>query len=340
MSDLEVTNQFVKEIADTLSSICEVTTDKVKFWERGGNFDVLLFQWPEELFRHWGEPSQDDLDILLYTLDEWRKSSKLYIIRHNIHPHYKQTDNYAKLYDTIYSNMDGVLHMGQFSKHDYFNRYPTLAQSQKHFLVPHPLYNSITDLASKSNSRLKLKIPPDKYVILVVGAVRSDEEKMLILRSFKQLNIDRKYLLVTSMPAHKIRGFSLPPFLLRAYYKFLPNSRFEPNFISDSEIHYYLSAADVVLIPRKAPLNSGILPLAFQFKNVVVGPNFGNVGEILNLTGNPTFYFNSDVSVINALKKAEDLVNLGKGGDNYNYAVLNWNKVKIKQSLNSWIESI
>lgn len=185
-----------------------------------------------------------------------------------------------------------------------------------------------------------MKIPSNKDVILVLGAIRGDEDKLLILRAFKQLKIDHKFLLVTSMPAHKLRGYALPPILLKAYYKFLPNSRFEPKFIPDSEIQYYLNAADVVLISRKAPLNFGILPLAFQFRNVVVGPDFGNVGEILKLTGNPTFNFNSDASGSNALKEAEGMVNLGKGKVNYSSSLSNWNKDKITHHLQNWIELI
>ena len=340
VSDLDITNQFVKEISNSLSSICDVTTSKFTFWEKKGTFDVILFHWPEELFRYWKEPSQDDLDILIYTLDYWKASSKLYIVRHNIHPHNKQAKNYTKLYDLIYSNMDGVLHMGEFSKIDYYKRYPSLAQSQNHFLVPHPLYNAIPCNVAKSEARLKLNIPVDKFVILVTGAIRSDDEKLLMLRAFKQMQNDRKFLLVTSMPSHRLRGYLLPSLLLKIYYKSLPNSRFVPTFVPDSEIQYYLGAADVILIPRKAPLNSGILPLAFQYGKVVVGPDFGNVGEILNDTGNPTFHFDNDLSVLNALLEAEKLVNLDKGKDNYNYAMSNWNMDKISEYLKIWIDSI
>lgn len=50
-----------------------------------------------------------------------------------------------------------------------------------------------------------------------------------------------------------------------------------------------MSVADIALLQRVKILNSGSLPLNFYFGNVVVGPDVGNVGEILKKTGNPVF---------------------------------------------------
>ena len=54
-------------------------------------------------------------------------------------------------------------------------------------------------------------------------------------------------------------------------------------------------------------MNGGFLvniPLAFLFHKIVVGPNTGNIGELLKNTGNPTFNPNHKADIIRALKMA------------------------------------
>jgi glycosyltransferase involved in cell wall biosynthesis len=103
----------------------------------------------------------------------------------------------------------------------------------------------------------------------------------------------------------------------------------EKEVIKDEDVPFYFAAADVVLIQRKQILNSGNVPTAFLFKKVVVGPDTGNVGEILKDTGNPTFNSTEDRTITNALEKAFLLEKQGLGEKNYNYACQNWNIQKV-----------
>ncbi len=89
-------------------------------------------------------------------------------------------------------------------------------------------------------------------------------------------------------------------------------------------MQYHFNASDVHLIQRLKSLNSGSLILGFAFKKVVVGPNYGSIGEILRETGNPTFDPYDNNSIIEAVKKGKDLVESNKGVENYDYAKMNW----------------
>ena len=91
-------------------------------------------------------------------------------------------------------------------------------------------------------------------------------------------------------------------------------------FVSDEDLPYYYAASDIALIHRKEILNSGNLPMAFYMGKVVVGPNVGNVGEILRETGNPTFDVNNIDSLEDSIKTAMRLKMHGKGGENKEYA--------------------
>ena len=101
--------------------------------------------------------------------------------------------------------------------------------------------------------------------------------------------------------------------------------------ISNTELPYYFSAADIVLIQRKEILNSGNVPMALFFHKVVAGPKFGNIGELLDLTGNPTFDLTDSHSVIEAVTHAQQLANTGYGEKNAEFARQNMNTELIAQ---------
>ena len=103
--------------------------------------------------------------------------------------------------------------------------------------------------------------------------------------------------------------------------------------ISDEQVPDYFSAADVVLLPRLDILNSGNLPLAYYFGKVVVGPDCGNVGEILKETGNPVFDPQDPDSAVEAVKRGLKLAAKGKGAQNRAYAIDRWGSRKIVREL-------
>ena len=101
--------------------------------------------------------------------------------------------------------------------------------------------------------------------------------------------------------------------------------------VPSEDIQLFMNAADVVIIPRIKNLNSGVLILAFTFGKVVVGTDFGVIGEILSDTGNPTFAPDDISSVVCAIEDAKELAENGKGEENRIYAHKKWNWGKITQ---------
>ena len=61
------------------------------------------------------------------------------------------------------------------------------------------------------------------------------------------------------------------------------------------------------------------------------GPKFGNIGELLDLTGNPTFDLTDSHSVIEAIAHARQLANTGYGEKNAEFARQNMNTELIAQ---------
>ena len=53
------------------------------------------------------------------------------------------------------------------------------------------------------------------------------------------------------------------------------------NFISDSEVKYYLSAADFVIQPYRSATQSGVTPLAYHFEKPMLVTNVGGLPDLV-----------------------------------------------------------
>lgn len=60
------------------------------------------------------------------------------------------------------------------------------------------------------------------------------------------------------------------------------------------------------------------------FGNVILGPNVGNVGEILEQTGNPCFNVDDLSTIDKACRDAMKAKMNNKGEQNREYAIKNW----------------
>ena len=89
----------------------------------------------------------------------------------------------------------------------------------------------------------------------------------------------------------------------------------------------------MVFIQRKRILNSGNLPMGFYFGKPVVGPDTGNVGEILRSTGNPVFDPGDCASVTAALLRGFECADAGLGRANRGFADREWALQKITDLL-------
>ena len=98
-----------------------------------------------------------------------------------------------------------------------------------------------------------------------------------------------------------------------------------------------LSATDVLFIPRINSLNSGLVQLGFTYGCVVLGSEFGNIGDQLKQTNNPTFNYSnlSEDYFQGVINKAVNLSNSNLGSNNLNFAHCNldWNIIGKKYKL-------
>ncbi|MBX6361732.1 MAG: glycosyltransferase family 4 protein [Acidobacterium ailaaui] len=298
-------------------------------WDNNLFYDVYHFHWPECIF-YWKEPSFEQINALGRRICEIKRRAKIITTIHNEFPHYRKTNLFQELYDLVITNSDLIVHMGKYSKQIFDVKYPFIPS----IIIPHHNYRNFKRLFSKSLSRQKLGIPEDKIIFVSVGRIRHPEEANLLLHSFLKFSHPKKFLFVlhgdASLSRHRFSRY-----FRRIQIAFSGNIKWINHFVSDDMLQLYLCAADILIVPRFRPLNSGNVILGFNFGKVVVGPDYGNVGEILKETGNPTFDPHSMDSVLHSFYDAVKLLSLNKGEFNFAYAMQNWS---IEQVGNAYVD--
>jgi len=359
-------NPFIKESVEGMRLFCDVDTSKEIFLQCQNNgYDVLHLQWPEyycQINKITKKSIKDFENKLIY----WKKHTKIVFTRHNILPHMfdnliKSKKNLVNdLYRLFYEYCDGVIHLGEYS----LNNYPEYYKNKSlHCIIPHGMYKSYLKSKSKNECRNELDIDHNKKVILVFGRVRKFAELKLILKTLNKL--PKEYIVlcpglkyITTIHKYRnrlknllkfvkgiiflpIRGFTGIQVLHNIYsanqwligYKMIDkmnsvNRRFYwgTSFINDDDIQLYFMSANVVFIPRKGVLNSGVIPLAFYYSLPVVAPNCGNVTELISSSNNYIYEEGKSIKAKVAIEKCFNNRPILIGENNYQFGIkyLNW----------------
>jgi len=301
-------NPFVKILTDELEKDYIIDVNPEIFWDKKGNYDVIHFHWPEAIF-YKPIANEEKIKKLKNVIHYWKsKKSTIIYTRHNTQPHSTIDRNFnTKLYDIIEKNSNYIIHLGHWSKKEFIAHKPI---QTNHIVIPHHLYEEyLSPWITRERARDFLQIPKDRLVILTFGDFRNDEERKWTLNAFDTIDNKKKLLL-----APRFGGAPSVKYSKNKAY------RLDNEFIDEEKVPYYFIASDIVFIQRLKILNSGNVPLAFLFNKKVVGPNVGNVGEILQKTHNFSFIPGDQTSVQKAFKAAINT----KECHNYKYAIKNW----------------
>jgi glycosyltransferase involved in cell wall biosynthesis len=297
-------NRFFVDLNDALSRLCAIEQSSDAFWNMQGEYDIVHLHFPEyltfELTKAYVEGLTDELIAAVKSrLEFWSRRARLVVTRHVLLPHDAREDpSWERMYAVFYSFADAVVHFGLASETEFLERYANLEFTRGyppvHKVIPHQNYTALPNQISRMEARGRLGIPDDAEVMLVFGAIRSDEERELITRTFESVRAGKKVLLVSrwreTLP--DISWIRLKYWIRdvrRLYYRLQPRYFFNYDFVPEGDTQVYLNACDVLFIPRLWVLNSGNVTLGMTFGRVVVGPDSWDVGEILREAGNPVF---------------------------------------------------
>lgn len=170
--------------------------------------------------------------------------------------------------------------------------------------VVHPLYDNFGEKLPKQIARQQLGLNPDEKIILFFGFIRHYKGldillKAMALRAVKESHIK---LLIAGEFYEDRKNYDD----IIAQNNLSSQLILKADFIADSEVKYYLSAADFVIQPYRNATQSGVTPLAYHFEKPMLVTNVGGLPDLVpvnkvGLVAEPT----PDSIAINILKLYE-----------------------------------
>jgi len=202
------------------------------------------------------------------------KHSKIIAIADNVLPHEKRPGDTA-FTKYFLKSCDAFITMSEKVMND-LRKFEAEKPARQ---VLHPLYDNFGERLSKKEARKKLGISVDENVILFFG----------FIRNYKGLD-----LLLKAMADERIRQSGIKLLVAGEFYEDEKPYReiisqsgiadallLRTDFIPDSEVRFYLSAADAVIQPYRNATQSGVTPLAYHFEKPMVVTNVGGLPALV-----------------------------------------------------------
>jgi glycosyltransferase involved in cell wall biosynthesis len=149
-------------------------------------------------------------------------------------------------------------------------------------LIAHPLYDNFGEIISKQEARKHLGLPENEKIILFFGFIRKYKGLDLLLEAVSALkNIKPQTLNLKLLIAGEFYEDEKPYKELIEKLGILQQLILRTDFIPDSEVKYYLCAADAVIQPYRNATQSGVTPLAYHFEKPMVVTNVGGLPSLV-----------------------------------------------------------
>lgn len=210
------------------------------------------------------------------------KHSKVVCIADNIIPHEKRAGD--KLFTQYFvPPVDAFITMSDKVLQDLLQ----FAPGKPAQFVAHPLYDNFGEKISIEAARTHLGINPNAAILLFFGFIRKYKGLDILLDAMK---------LLQSAPYANLLPKETPLQLLVAGEFYEDRKGYDEQierlgikealilkteFIADSEVKYYLCAADVVVQPYRSATQSGVTPLAYHFEKPMIVTNVGGLPSLV-----------------------------------------------------------
>ncbi len=149
--------------------------------------------------------------------------------------------------------------------------------------VVHPLYDNFGEAVSKNEAHNYLKIPTDQKIILFFGFIRKYKgldillEAIAILKKQNPAFLKNHTFLIAGEFYEDQKPYDEQIQRLGIAEYLMMNT----HFIADSEVKYYLCAADVLIQPYRNATQSGVTPLAYHFEIPMIVTNVGGLPALV-----------------------------------------------------------
>ena len=198
--------------------------------------------------------------------------TKILVICDNVISHERKPAEIT-LTKYFFSSADYFILLSQKVKDDLLKVKP----EAKYRILPHPIYSNFGNPVSKEEAKKKLNLADEK-LILFFGFIRDYKGLDILLNAMPELKekINLKLAVAGEFYSNKEKYLGLISRLNLKDHVYLFT-----DFIPTSEVKYYFSACDAVVLPYKDATQSGIVQIAMNFKKPVIATNVGGISEVV-----------------------------------------------------------
>ena len=200
--------------------------------------------------------------------------TKALVVVDNMIPHEKRPGDMA-LIRYFAKSMDGFVAMSQ-SVLDDIKKFD---QDKPKVLVPHPVYDNFGDAYPKDEAKRLLGLHPDSSYLLFFGFIRDYKGLDLALEAMTDPRI--KALGLKLIVAGEYYGDPKPYLELIERLGIQDQLELRTDFIPNTEVGKYFSAADLIVQPYKSATQSGVTQVAYHFERPMIVTNVGGLPEIV-----------------------------------------------------------
>lgn len=284
---VENDNEYMERmiaISKTIDNL-EIISSLNEFWKPSTQYDAIIINWPDYLFRWKPNISDAEIEKLQKHLDYYKEcGTKIITVLHDEYAHHSRSENRNLIFDICFQNSDILAHLGEFSQKKYSEKFKSL--NVKHKLLYHPTYKYFNFDLNKEKIRRAFGFKPKDFVIIVPGGVRHQYEEDYVNKIFQKIKIKDKNLIYLranhiNKPLKKTTLrfvlFKLKERYIQLFYK----RSYKYKFLDSEVLSKYFTIADLVILPRIDILNSGNVILGSQYNKLIIGPKIGNINEWL-----------------------------------------------------------
>ena len=207
------------------------------------------------------------------------RHTKIVCIADNIIPHEKRPGD-TPFTKYFLQPIDAFITMSEKVMHD-LRTFTNKPAKQ----VVHPLYDNFGKALSKVEARAHLQIPTHERIILFFGFIRQYKGLDLLLEAMSILKLHQQQNPTLQIPKLLVAGEFYEDRKLYdeliIKYQLQDQLILRTEFIADSEVKYYLSAADFVIQPYRNATQSGVTPLAYHFEKPMLVTNVGGLPDLV-----------------------------------------------------------
>jgi glycosyltransferase involved in cell wall biosynthesis len=206
------------------------------------------------------------------------KHTRIIAITDNIFPHEKRPGDVA-FSRYFLKSCDAFVTMSEKVMKDLRTLEPVKPAVQ----VMHPLYDNFGEAVSKQEARAKLGLDNNIRIMLFFGFIRKYKGLDMLLEAIRILK-EKNSPLLSSLKFLVAGEFYEDP---AAYHRMMDEFGIRDHlilrtdFIPDTEVRYYLCAADGLVQPYRNATQSGVTPLAYHFDKPMIVTNVGGLPDLV-----------------------------------------------------------